>query len=52
MQLSASIPDGYPNLALSYIGEGGELHRALISQSGENGSFILMEEGVKFSPND
>lgn len=52
VQLSASIPDGYPNLALSYIGEGGELHRALISQSGENGSFILMEEGVKFSPND
>ena len=52
VQLAASIPDGYPNLALSYIGEGGELHRALISQSGENGSFILMEEGVKFSPND
>jgi len=50
VQLSASIPDGYPNLALSYVGEGGELHRALISQSGENGSFVLMEEGVKFSP--
>lgn len=50
VQLSASIPDGYPNLALSYLGEGGELHRALISQSGENGSFLLMEEGVKFSP--
>ena len=48
VQIQAEIPDGFPNLALSYRGENGEVHRCLISQSGEDGRLLLMEEGVSF----
>ena len=48
VQIQAEIPDGFPNLALSYRGENGEGHRCLISQSGEDGRLLLMEEGVSF----
>lgn len=48
LQLTADIPDGFPNLALSYRGDNGELHRCLISQSGEDGRLLLLEEGLSF----
>ena len=49
LQISTDIPDGYPNLALSYRGENGVVHRCLISQSGEDGHPLLLEEGISFA---
>ena len=48
LQLTTDIPDSFPNLALSYRGENGEIHRCLISQSGEDGRPLLLEEGISF----
>lgn len=48
LQLTTDIPDSFPNLALSYRGENGEMHRCLISQSGEDGRPLLLEEGISF----
>lgn len=48
LQISTDIPDGYPDLALSYRGDNGVVHRCLISQSGVDGQPLLLEEGVSF----
>ena len=45
VQLAAVLPEGVPNLMLSYR-SGGEEHRCLLTQSGEDGSLILLSEGI------
>lgn len=49
VQLTAELPDGVPNLALCYRSGDGELHRCLLTQSGEDGHLMLLEEGLNFS---
>ena len=49
VQLTADLPDGTPNLALCYRSGEGELHRCLLTQSGEDGHLMLLEEGLSFS---
>ena len=42
VQLMTNIPDGMPDLRLSYTDEKGESYQRLITQSGEDGSFLLV----------
>lgn len=46
LQLCTRIPDGMPNLMLVYHTAAGETVSRLISQSGEDGSIILIEDGI------
>ena len=48
VQLVAELPEILPTLAGSYRTGAGELHRALLIQSGEDGHLILQEEGFGF----
>lgn len=43
-QIQTQIPDGMPNLMIRYVDEKGLPHRFLITQSGEDGSIILLQE--------
>ena len=45
LQLKTLIPEGIPNLMLSYATADGASRSLLISQSGQDGSFTLVEEG-------
>jgi len=47
IQLIAEIPEGMPNLMISYSDAAGESHRWLISQSGKDGSLILVDENIE-----
>ena len=47
LQLLTSIPDGIPNLMLKYrIADGTEVHK-LISQSGKDGSYLLIDDDIE-----
>ena len=43
LQIAADIPDGMPNLMLSFLDAAGTPHSLLLTQSGEDGSLILMQ---------
>ena len=43
LQIAADIPDGMPNLMLTYLDAAGASHSLLLTQSGEDGSLILMD---------
>lgn len=45
LQLKTLIPEGIPNLMLSYATADGASRSLLISRSGQDGSFTLVEEG-------
>lgn len=47
IQLQTVIPEGMPNIMLSYATAGGETHRLLISQSGKDGSLLLVDESIE-----
>lgn len=49
LQIETVLPDAIPDLMLSYLGEDGAAHRALLTRSGENGALLLIEDGVNFS---
>ena len=46
LQVVTDIPDGMPNLMLSYRDASGEAHDMLITQSGLDGSIILMDKNL------
>lgn len=43
LQIKASLPEGMPNLMLRYTDAAGEEHRYLLTQSGQDGSLVLMD---------
>lgn len=47
IQLVAEIPDGIPNLMISYADAGGVYHSKLVSQSGMDGSFLLIDDDIE-----
>ena len=47
VQITAVLPETVPDLALSWRGEDGMRHTALLTRSGENGALILMEESLE-----
>lgn len=47
LQLDVVIPEGMPNLMLSYSDGAGEHHSLLLTQSGEDGSFILVDDDIE-----
>ena len=47
LQLDTVIPDGMPDLMVSYSDENGESHRLLLTQSGEDGSYILTGDNIE-----
>lgn len=47
LQLDVSIPEGMPNLMLSYSDGAGERHSLVITQSGEEGSLILADGNIE-----
>lgn len=46
VQLQTDIPDGMPNLLISYCTLDGQKINRLLSQSGEDGSLILVEDDI------
>ena len=44
VQVQTLIPDGMPDLMIRYLDAEGNVHSYLITQSGEDGSVILLEE--------
>lgn len=48
VQLTLTLPESVPNVALSYRSGDGGIHRCLLTQSGEDGSLVLMDEGFTF----
>ena len=44
LQIATDIPDGMPNLMISYLDDSGAEHDLLITQSGQDGSIILMDK--------
>ena len=44
LQIVTDIPDGMPNLMISYLDASGAEHDLLITQSGQDGSIILMDK--------
>ena len=46
VQLLTNIPEGMPDLKLSYVDSNGE-HELYLSQSGEDGSFILVDGSIE-----
>lgn len=46
LQLVSIIPEGMPNLMLSYNTADGAAHKLLISQNGYDGSFILVDDSI------
>lgn len=47
LQLDVSIPEGMPNLMLSYTDGAGENHSLILTQSGVDGSFILADDNIE-----
>ncbi len=47
IQVLTNIPEGMPNLMISYSDTQGENHRMLISQSGEDGSLQLVDDSIE-----
>ena len=47
LQVLTVIPEGMPNLMISYMDAQGETHRMLISQSGEDGSLLLVDDSIE-----
>lgn len=47
IQLETMIPDGIPNLMITYTDSDGENHSKLISQSGMDGSFLLIDDNIE-----
>lgn len=47
LQLDVSIPEGMPNLMISYTDDAGQRHSLLLTQSGEDGSFILADDDIE-----
>lgn len=46
VQIQTDIPDGMPNLLISYLTADGQKISRLLSQSGEDGSLILVEDNI------
>ena len=44
LQLDTMIPDGMPDLMVSFRDASGAQTRLLLTQSGENGAYILMND--------
>lgn len=47
LQLDAVIPEGMPNLMVSYRDADGTQHKLLLTQSGEDGGYILSDENIE-----
>ena len=47
IQLETMIPDGIPNLMVSYTDADGVNHSKLVSQSGMDGSFLLIDDNIE-----
>lgn len=47
LQLDVTVPEGMPNLMLSYVDGTGEGHSLLLTQSGEDGSIILADDDIE-----
>ena len=47
IQLVTMIPDGIPNLMISYFDAQGVMHSKLVSQSGMDGSFLLIDDDIE-----
>ncbi len=47
VQLVTTVPEGMPNRMLSYRTADGQLHRLLISQSGQDGRLLLIEDNIE-----
>lgn len=47
LQLDVSIPEGMPNLMISYTDSAGQRQSLLLTQSGEDGSFILADDDIE-----
>jgi len=47
IQICASIPEGMPELMISYLGTDGETHSMLVSQSGADGALILTDDSIE-----
>ncbi len=47
IQLVTLIPDGIPNLMISYFDAQGVMHSKLVSQSGMDGSFLLIDDDIE-----
>ena len=47
VQLQAVVPDGLPNLLITYYTGDGVRHGKLLSQSGQDGSFMLVDDDIQ-----
>lgn len=47
LQLQVVIPDGLPNLLITYYTADGVRHGKLLSQSGADGSFLLVDDDIE-----
>ncbi len=47
LQLQVVVPDGLPNLRISYTTADGVRHGKLLSQSGADGSFMLVDDDIQ-----
>ena len=47
LQLQAVVPEGLPNLLITYYTADGERHGKLLSQSGADGSFMLVDDDIE-----
>lgn len=46
VQLVSVVPEGLPNLMISYRGENGEVQNKLLTQSGLDGRFLLIDDNI------
>ena len=47
LQIAVLVPDAIPNLHIAYRTADGEVHGLLLSQSGMDGSYFLMEDKIE-----
>ena len=47
LQLEVVVPEGLPNLLITYYTADGERHGKLLSQSGQDGSFMLVDDNIE-----
>ena len=47
LQLQAVVPEGLPDLLITYYTADGERHGKLLSQSGADGSFMLVDDNIE-----
>jgi hypothetical protein len=47
LQLQAVVPEGLPDLLITYYTADGERHGKLLSQSGADGSFLLVDDNIE-----